>query len=129
MLKLSEFCAYTGQKLAQLGGKIAQARWPCWPLFASLFKIDHYCKICLLGPFFGPSFNIIGPYLQPKISIILQQGSCLDCLPFMLNQCGLLHNIIGPFLNPRPGKSCTILQHGTSLGLCGNCFGDYCHRL
>ena len=36
MLKLSQFCAYTGQKLAQLGGKIAQARWPCWPLFASL---------------------------------------------------------------------------------------------
>ena len=45
------------------------------------------------------------------------------------NQCGLLHYIIGPFLNPRPGKSCTTLQHGTSLGLCGKCFGDYCHRL
>ena len=37
MLKLSKFCAYTGQKLAQLGEKIAQARWPCWPLFASLY--------------------------------------------------------------------------------------------
>ena len=37
-LKLSKICAYTGQKLAQLGGKIAQARWPCWPLFASLMK-------------------------------------------------------------------------------------------
>ena len=36
MLKLSKFCAYTGQKLAQLGEKIAQARWPCWPLFESL---------------------------------------------------------------------------------------------
>ena len=38
MFKLSKFCAYTGQKLAQLGKKLAQARWPCWLLFASLLQ-------------------------------------------------------------------------------------------
>ena len=38
MLKLSKFCAYSGQKLAQLEEKIAQARWPRWPLFASLIE-------------------------------------------------------------------------------------------
>ena len=46
MLKLSKFCAYTGQKLAQLGGKIAQARWPCWPLFASLPLTSQFKWYC-----------------------------------------------------------------------------------
>ena len=36
MIKFSIFCAYTAQKLAQLGKKIAQARLPRLPLFACL---------------------------------------------------------------------------------------------
>ena len=39
MLKLSKFGAYTAQKLAQLGEKIAQARLQCLSLFASLFAM------------------------------------------------------------------------------------------
>ena len=36
MLKLSKFGAYTAQKLAQQGGKKAQARLQCLLLFASV---------------------------------------------------------------------------------------------
>merc|ERR1711971_777998 len=36
--------AVHSQKLAQLGEKIAQACWPCWPLFASLVKTNERYK-------------------------------------------------------------------------------------
>ena len=45
MIKFNIFCAYTAQKLAQLGEKIAQARLP---LFASLklalMDLEKYVK-------------------------------------------------------------------------------------
>ena len=37
MIKFSIFCAYTAQKLAQLGKKIAQARLPLFPSLLVLF--------------------------------------------------------------------------------------------
>ena len=110
MLKLSKFYAFTGQKLAQLGGKIAQACWPCWPLFASLHDTCMYSIIGCKGCQGGPKIDVFqGEIAKNRCNLsqkVTQMGpEVMSCCWVFLSSPGVNNSLSTIFLG-HPVQNC-----------------------